>query len=984
MAFMNLFVVCIGCVAATRQVRNAPVLSVDKTAQLEKELDMIMGRVAEIKQAIKESKSQPSDEAQKLAEVDQELSEEATEAEKHSTVVEDDKNGTKQLQDVNSTQNVSFHDEEQDNEEPIMQNITAAFNTPSKGGAAFKAATKRAHKALRGSSADLKAAKHQASLKLERAAAAGMDIGSKKVKIHSSMKPKQKKNKHSAKDAQSVQDAKPAQELAPASLDTNFDKVVAETEKRTLAKLKKEAWKEKQAWHKKQKDEERKADIKKLEKKERLREAGEKLFDNVESNLNISYRARLHKQSTPSASAPQKASHFVWKPKPFFPAPENATKIAKQKKADFKKAVKAYKKQQKKLRMHKVGHELAKHARHPEWHDYDMLPMETRDHHGGRCDSMIPASEMGLKRSKLAARFWQNEALLQMTQEPEDGNAVSLARPGAGSVQIPADHGRSISGQVNLPDQDMVEPLVRVFKDGFYQVRCTNDLMYWEQDKYSYGKFRYKEDFANLSIVMYREMIVDSEWKAMTPIVCFEFCRTIPDMVFFGLIEGRECYCTPYYKPPTKPQGMEDNCDIPCEGDPTTMCGGKKKSLVFQMHFCADTTGALKESAMVADEMLSYMYDTAFIGAELTANLFDSGKLLKEYAGLSGLPNVADMGAAAEAAGMEIIKTNVMAGCLDDYRALIATYKEAKDMRNLDFTISSNLQKADDARAKMKELSMSLDLCTQKLESVLVQVYPLFHEFTELEGPDDLKKAHEEYAAAFEQYYPLLYVIDKSTAPKMSTCEGDVIGKPAVLTMPECAAACNSLVYPQKCMGYQYFQLGKSDELGPICFLFSTIKSITSYECPFVDDLSLIQGANSSSKISLRTQGKKVAASKMEPPICEGVRQSSAYSGLTCAEFYPQDSAVLQTCPDSCARTEGALLSATCQVKLSESTGLSVARDGVGRCFGVKDNVGVDQSGSEPHTIVPVGDSGPVMDGSFAVGTYGEMEDPMDFIWTRD
>jgi hypothetical protein len=317
---------------------------------------------------------------------------------------------------------------------------------------------------------------------------------------------------------------------------------------------------------------------------------------------------------------------------------------------------------------------------------------------------------------------------------------------------------------------------------------------------------------------------------------------------------------------------------------------------------------------------------------------------------------------------------------------MIDTYKEAKDMRDLDFTISTNLQKADDARAKMKDLSLTLDMCTAKLEEILVQVYPLFHEFTELEGPDDLKKAHEDYAAAFEQYYPLLYVIDKASAPKMSSCEGDVIGKPAVLTMPECAAACNGLVYPKKCMGYQFFQLGKSDELAPICFLFSSIKSVTSYECPFVDDLSLVQTGivNSTSKISLRTQAKRLAASKLEPPICEGVRQSSDYSGLTCAEFYPPDSAVVETCPDSCARTEGALLSATCQVKLSETTGLSVNRFGVGRCFGVGDNTGVDQSGSEPHTIVPVGDTGPVMEGSFEVGTYGEMEDPMDFIWTRE
>lgn len=415
------------------------------------------------------------------------------------------------------------------------------------------------------------------------------------------------------------------------------------------------------------------------------------------------------------------------------------------------------------------------------------------------------------------------------------------------------------------------------------------------------------------------------------------------------------------------------------------MCGGKKKSLMFEMHFCADTAGALQESAMVADEMLSYMYDTAFIGAELTANLFDSGKLLKEYAGLSGLPDVADMGLAAEHAGMDIIKATVALGCLDDYRDMITTYKEAKDMRDLDFTLSPNLQKADDARAKMKDLSINLDMCTKKLEEQLVGVYPLFHSFTELEGPGDLKKAHEEYAAAFEQYYPLLYVIDKESPPKMSSCEGDVIGQPAVLTLPECSAACNSLVYPKKCMGYQFFQLGKSDELGPICFLFSKIKSVTSFECPFVDDLSLLQTGNvSSKKVSLsHTSAKKIEALRLEPPICEGVRQSAAYSGLTCSEFFPADSAYLETCPDTCARTEGALLSATCQVKLSESTGISVYRDSLGRCFGVKDNEGVDLSGSEPHTIVPVGDNGPVMEGTFEVGTYGEMEDPAEFIWTR-
>merc|ERR1719217_1412017 len=100
------------------------------------------------------------------------------------------------------------------------------------------------------------------------------------------------------------------------------------------------------------------------------------------------------------------------------------------------------------------------------------------------------------------------------------------------------------------------------------------------------------------------------------------------------------------------------------------------------------------------------------------------------------------MGLAAEQAGMKIIETTTAAGCLDDYKDMIDIYKEAKKMHSLDFTLSKNLQKADDARAKMKDLSLYLEMCTVKLEELLVQVYPLFHQFTELEGQDDLKKAH--------------------------------------------------------------------------------------------------------------------------------------------------------------------------------------------------------------------------------------------------
>merc|ERR1719230_2399526 len=82
--------------------------------------------------------------------------------------------------------------------------------------------------------------------------------------------------------------------------------------------------------------------------------------------------------------------------------------------------------------------------------------------------------------------------------------------------------------------------------------------------------------------------------------VCFEFCRTVPDMMSFGLIHGRDCYCAPYYK---MMAGDSSQCDAVCEGKSTTMCGGMTKSSIFTMHMCADTAEDLKGAADKAVEL---------------------------------------------------------------------------------------------------------------------------------------------------------------------------------------------------------------------------------------------------------------------------------------------------------------------------------------------------------------------------------------------
>lgn len=671
------------------------------------------------------------------------------------------------------------------------------------------------------------------------------------------------------------------------------------------------------------------------------------------------------------AAAPQKEG---WRG-PMFPAPENATAIAKAKKAQMKKEYKQFKTQQKLVKRHKVGHQLAQHARHAKYHQFELEPMEVRT--AGQCGERIRASSLGLKRSAATSWIWQNPALLQ---EPE-GPTVSLAKPGAGSVQVKADHGRSLHGSVNTDEGTMEEPFVRVFKDGYFEVGCIKDLMYETADKYHYNKFKFIDDVTNVSIVHYKAVVMDSEWKPMTRTVCFEFCRTIPDMVFFGLTEGRECYCTPYYKTPMM-QPKDDKCDKVCEGDNTEMCGGDRKTTVFEMHLCADFLEAIKESAMVADEMLSYMYDTAFIASSVADNLLAAGKKLKDVSQSIGLPKIADYGYFAEQCGTDLRQSIVKMDCLDSYRQLMATYKEAKDLRSLDFTRAENLQKSDDARAAMKDLSMDMAICTKKIEEELVLSYPFYHEFAELKNLNDYKNMWGTYTAAFEQYYPLLYVISKVSGPKMTTCEGEKVLKATTMTMAECSEACDKTVYPDKCIGFQYYQMGSSKEFMPLCFLFKKFTQITTFECPFVDEFELLQKKNVVHKQALRGN-----MSKQDPPICESTKQSVLYSGLTCNEFFPTDSPYPDTCPESCTRTEGALMSAMCMVKLSESTGISqgVRLNRVGRCFGKEANKAIDQSGSSPHTIpTDVGDDGPEMEGDFEVGTYGTMEDPMNHIWTRD
>jgi len=233
----------------------------------------------------------------------------------------------------------------------------------------------------------------------------------------------------------------------------------------------------------------------------------------------------------------------------------------------------------------------------------------------GGCGRKIAARKMGLKKTPAAAKLWKNSSFLEVSsfrgrRAPEHPGRESFAVPGAGATQTLADEGMSTTGSVGGQ-----EPYVTVLKDGFFEVGCFFDTLLTAGDKFGNDKDKYNMAMQDVSIALYDELLLGENKEPMTPTVCFEFCRTLPDMVFFGISNGQQCYCAPYYQP--KP-GDESKCDAPCPGDPTVKCGNMKgKSSIFEMHLCDDIAQDLDMSLSGAKDALDYYLEVALLAQEL-------------------------------------------------------------------------------------------------------------------------------------------------------------------------------------------------------------------------------------------------------------------------------------------------------------------------------------------------------------------------------
>merc|ERR1719375_2686442 len=156
----------------------------------------------------------------------------------------------------------------------------------------------------------------------------------------------------------------------------------------------------------------------------------------------------------------------------------------------------------------------------------------------------------------------------------------------------------------------------------------------------------------------------------------------------------------------------------------------------------------------------------------------------------------------------------------------------------MDFTMAVNLQKADESIAKMKALTPATEACAKNIQAQTMLSFPLYWDFSEASSSSAYQKSIDSMARSLEGYYPVSYALDRMDKPKMSTCVGKPVLKPAPMTLAECSQACDETRFPETCVACQFARAGSEKEPLPLCYLFSKLFSATTYDCPVLEQVA--------------------------------------------------------------------------------------------------------------------------------------------------
>lgn len=245
-------------------------------------------------------------------------------------------------------------------------------------------------------------------------------------------------------------------------------------------------------------------------------------------------------------------------------------------------------------------------------------------------------------------------------------------------------------------------------------------------------------------------------------------------------------------------------CDAVCEGSPSTMCGGMKKSSIFAMHKCDDAGEELEEAISAMAEAEASLTNISTMIKELADDGQSSSSSLQKRLGAAGDPVAADLMQSAMVFAGELVHP------AEEGVAFAASLTPIKDeglstVSTLDTSDFASATKADEMTLKAKEETAEAEAKIEELEGLLQLAHPTY---PALDGAPN----------ATAQYMPVMYFVDKEFEDVPATCGGDTVKKPIFgLDADGCAMACDAEIH--SCVGFSYFPEG-------VCFLFSKFKSV--------------------------------------------------------------------------------------------------------------------------------------------------------------
>lgn len=427
---------------------------------------------------------------------------------------------------------------------------------------------------------------------------------------------------------------------------------------------------------------------------------------------------------------------------------------------------------------------------------------------------MVVVASSPVHRHKDKCFRGPHKGLMAATQVAEILSHGKVANPGAGLE----------------PEQ---KPFEKVFKDGYFEAACVKDYMWDKGDKFGNNAGTYDvENSMNVSIVHYKAHVSPPE--PITPKICFDFCRTIPDMKFFGLIHGRDCYCSPFFK---QDPGDSSGCDAVCEGDGTQMCGGMAKSGIFAMHLCANTAEEISDAISKAEELAKAAAGVSEEALNTASDLQDAATELMNKFGKAGDPVASNlMKDAIVVAGQfekKAKKTKKLGEKLDGLKS------EAEGFDGKDFTDFETVTKAEKTIAGIdktsEELEQSLEVTISMFGTVIGETIALEYEVkgeelemkvdeedVEEEKKEDPEEEKKEPPNPLKLFLPVMHFVDQEASDFPSTCGGDVLNKPLSVSAEDCAMECQG--EGNKCSGFSFFA-GKTG----VCVLFEKMKSVQYY-----------------------------------------------------------------------------------------------------------------------------------------------------------